>query len=254
MEQHVTSTYTTETTAAKKPMPTRTMYALAVVGFIALILLGITLAIYSSQFIPTLVSRLGGNGASTTPTAQLTVLSATSTEYTQTVTNIPTNPVNSGAMLPNVVVPPSTNPAPANTTAPASKYRAPYGLPDLSVTIIATGYLTGDSTDTFVPANIIPPGARPAVKFSVADNGTNSTGPWNFLAMIPTLNGTVFSSPIEPSLNPGDHTVFTLGFNQAAPGPAQTITVAADPNNQIIESNESNNSASAAVTITATGR
>ena len=109
------------------------------------------------------------------------------------------------------------------------------------------------STDSFVPANIIPPGARPAVKFSIANNGTNSTGPWNFIAHIPSINNTVFSSPIEPSLNPGDHTVFTLGFNQAIPGPAQTITIQVDPNNTVYESNEGNNSASAAVTITQTG-
>lgn len=251
MESHVTSTYTTETTAAKKPVPSATLYAFAVVGFISLILIGITLAIYSAQFIPTLVSKLGtGVGTSTsTSSSSLSVVSATSTEYTQTVIGIPTNPVNPAAQLPGVVVPPSTNPEPSAPT-----YHAPYGLSDLSTTIIATGYLTGDSTDTFVPARIIPPGARPAVKFSVSNIGTNSTGPWNFLAMIPTISGNVFNSPIEQSLNPGDHIVFTLGFNLAAPGPAQPITVVADPNNQISESNEGNNSAAAAVTITATGR
>jgi hypothetical protein len=139
-----------------------------------------------------------------------------------------------------------------SSSAPAHP-RGLYGLPDLATKIIATGYLAGPDTSSFVPASIIPPGARPAVEFSIANDGTNSTGPWNFLAEIPSKGNQVFTSPTEPSLNPGDHTVFTLGFNEAIPGPAQTITVIADPNDNIVESNEGNNSASAAVTITQTG-
>jgi hypothetical protein len=128
-----------------------------------------------------------------------------------------------------------------------------YGLPDLSTTIIATGYLATPDTSSFVPASVIPPGARPAVQFSIANVGTNSTGPWGFFAQIPTYNGSSFTSPVEENLNPGDHIVFTLGFTQAIPGPAQTVTVIADPNNQIDETTKSNNTAVAVMTITQTG-
>ncbi len=66
-------------------------------------------------------------------------------------------------------------------------------------------------------------------------------------------DGSTFTSPVEENMNPGDHIVFTLGFNEAIPGPAQTVTVVADPNDQIDESSKGNNTAAAAMTITATG-
>jgi hypothetical protein len=251
ISMHMANTSQTPETPAKAPRPA-TLTALAIVGFIALILLGIWLAIYSAQYVPSAITKLTSGTNTGIAPAQLTIVSATSTAYSQNAASIPSNPVNPAAQLPGVGYVPSNGQQ--SYTAPQSyQPRAPYGLPDLAVTIIATGYLTADSADSFVPAHIIPPGARPAVKFSIANNGTNVTGPWNFLAMIPSFGGSVFHSPMEPSLNPGDHTVFTLGFSQAIPGPAQAITIVADPDNLIAESNEGNNSASAAVTITATG-
>jgi hypothetical protein len=256
---------TTKTTT-KKPAKSAAITALATVGFIALLIIGITLAIYAARYVPAAISKLAGFTNNSNTPSSLNVVSSTTTIpfsdngtiLTQTTTTVPpaTPPITSeyGSAAQSSSVPVTTNTY-GNTsgaTVPAHPH-TPYGLSDLSVTIIATGYLASDSTDSFVPASIIPPGARPAAKFSIANKGTNATGPWSFLAQIPTFNGSVFNSPVEPSLNPGDHTVFTLGFNQAIPGPAQTITVVADPNNNISESNEGNNSAAAAVTITATG-
>ena len=256
MTSNVTIDQTTHTTT-QSPARRSAVAALATVGFIALLILGITLAIYSARYIPIAISKLTGPKTSS-ETPVLVVSSTTPPNnsgmiVSQTTTTVPptSSPVIAAVVTaPATVHPVTSKPTPTEHVSHAS---APYGLPDLSVSIIATGYLTTESTDSFVPANIIPPGARPAVKFSIANVGTNSTGPWNFLAMIPSINNNVFSSPIEPSLNPGDHTVFTLGFNQAIPGPAQTITVQADPGNTINESNEGNNSASAAVTIIQTG-
>jgi hypothetical protein len=262
MESNITTTYTSETTTKKAP-PAAALTALAVVAFITLIFLGIALAIYSAQFVPALITKITAglpkddDHTSGGLVPQLVVVSATSTTYTQNVNTIPTNPVNPNAQLRNIGEATTRQSSTTAYTAPhtttAATVRAPHGLPDLTVTMIATGYLTNDSTDSFVPARIIPPGARPAAKFSIANQGTNVTGPWNFLAMIPTTGGTIFHSPSEPSMGPGDHTVFTLGFSQAIPGPAQTITIVADPYDTINESNKGNNSASAAVTITATG-
>jgi hypothetical protein len=256
MSSTVTIDQTTKTTA-QSPAKRAAVNALATVGFIALLIIGITLAIYSARYVPAAVSKLAGfsNNSNNSAPNSLNVVSSTSTApytndgnavLTQTTTTVAPTTV-------TTVNTADTAPATKQPASTASHPRAPYGLSDLSVTIIATGYLASNSTDSFVPANIIPPGARPAVKFSIANNGTNVTGPWSFLAQIPSINNNVFNSPVEPSLNPGDHTVFTLGFNEAIPGPAQTITVVADPNNAIFESNEGNNSASAAVTITQTG-
>ncbi len=243
METHTNSTYTTETTTHKGAARRAIFNALMVVGFIALLIIGIMLAIYSARYIPGAISKINLPKTDTSDTPpNLTVVSSTTTIPFTTTTTTLTPPKTSE----------DTIDAPVTKTV-ATHPRVPYGNPDLAVTILSTGYLAGDSTDSFVPASIIPPGARPAVKFSIADVGTNSTGPWNFLAKIPNINGTVFNSPIEPSMNPGDHIVFTLGFNQALLGPAQTITVIADPANQIVESNEGNNSAAVAVTITQTG-
>jgi hypothetical protein len=246
------------------PVKGAAVTALAIVGFIALLILGIALAIFSSQYVPQAVSKLGtevGSSANTPNT--LSVLTASSTpasgDELLTVNTTTLTPPSTGTST-NATAPASNaSTAAAPATTPSESSSAPahsrglYGLPDLATKIIATGYLAGPDTSSFVPASIIPPGARPAVEFSIANNGTNSTGPWNFLAEMPSKGNQVFTSPTEPSLNPGDHTVFTLGFNEAIPGPAQTITVIADPNDNIVESNEGNNSASAAVTITQTG-
>ncbi len=240
---------------------TAAINALAVVGFIALLIIGIALAIYSTRYIPVAVSKISGiaqNHANKDGDDGLAVVTSSSTipfggsgtiiTSSTTTALIPPSSYRAPAIA---AVAPATEPS--ETNAAVSRPQAPYGLPDLTVHIIATGYLAGPSTDSFVPANIIPPGAHPAVQFSVANVGTNVTGPWNFGAQIPSYNNTAFASPVEPSLNPGDHTVFTLGFNNAIPGPAQTITVQVDPTDSITESNEANNSAAAAVTILQTG-
>jgi hypothetical protein len=253
MESNTTTTYRSETTTQKAPRRAA-LSALAIVGFITLIFIGIALAIYSAQFIPTAITKITGGLPKDKDDgpAQLAIVSATSTAYQHDADSIPTNPVNPDAQLRNIgtqTLPTTQSYGPTQ----AAPHRGPYGLPDLAVTILATGYLAGESTDSFVPSHVIPPGARPAVKFSIANVGTNVTGTWNFLAMIPTQGGYVFHSLPEPSMGPGDHTVFTLGFSQATPGPAQSMTIVADPYNTIAESNEGNNSAAAAVTITMTG-
>jgi hypothetical protein len=260
--EHMTSTVTvdqttTQTTKTKPAAKSAAVNALATVGFIALLILGITLAIYSARYVPMAVSKLAGFSNNTNNSGSLAVVTSSSTipfdgsgsdsgmvltSSTTTAIPQPASPYTS----------PNPNTAAVAPATVAPTYHAP-GLPDLAVTILATGYLTTASTDSFVPASIIPPGARPAVRFSIANDGTAATGPWTFLAHIPSINNFTFNSPTEPSLNPGDHTVFTLGFNEAIPGQAQTISVIADPNDYIVESNETNNSAAAAVTITQTG-
>ena len=250
----MSSTVTTTETTTEPPVRKAAVTALATVGFVALLLIGITLAIYSARYIPLALSKLTP-GSSSNPNS-LSVISASTTipfgDYgssTLTATSTTALYPNSGTQTGYAT--PETPTAPKTPTTP--KHVVPYGLPDLSITIIATGYLSGPTTASFVPASIVPPGARPAVQFSVADIGTNSTGPWGFLAHIPSINNTTFNSPVEPSLNPGDHTVFTLGFNEAIPGQSQPITVVVDPNNQIQESTKSNNTATVFETITQTG-
>lgn len=240
-----TTTYTTEQTVQEnKASGSPAIAALAVVGFIALVVLGIVLAIYSARYIPDALSNLfpsitgngGGNGE-----AQLGVVSTSTNSL----------PIEQGTTTVLTTQPQTTNNSYSNSYSPSAQptytQSAPakprlYGLPNLTTTIIATGYLADGTTASFVASPIVPPGARAAVEFSIANTGTNVSGPWGFTAGIPTHGGYVFTSPTEQPLGPGDHIVFTLGFDQAAPG-SNPIVVTADPNNVVMESNEVDNRA-----------
>jgi subtilase family serine protease len=125
----------------------------------------------------------------------------------------------------------------------------PYGLPDLTTSITAVGYLATTSADSFVASATVPAGSRPAVRFTIKNTGTNVTGSWRFSASIPTQTAYIFQSQPQQSLAPGDSIDYTLGFDQANRGSNQTISVTANFDNAVAESNKNNNSASAAVTI-----
>ncbi len=244
-----TTTYTTtETHDSKKAPASPATIALASIGFVTLIVLGILLAIYSAQYVPTAMNKFfsaigtkkGGNPA-------LNVVSTTTISFGQQPT------ATTGALMTaTTTAPAATSVSSKPATVPAtSAPHAPrlYGLPNLSVTILATGYLANGAPESFVASPIVPPGARAAVRFSIANTGTNLTGPWNFAAAIPTQNVYVFTSPVEQSLNPGDHIVFTLGFDQADFGPNHPITIIADPSNALPEGTKADNAATAIINV-----
>jgi len=139
--------------------------------------------------------------------------------------------------------------APIGTSTAATPPQAPYGLPDLSVTITSLGYLTLPSTDSFVASTTAPYGTRPAIKFVVKNIGTNIASSWRFIAAIPTVNSYVYQSQAQQPLNPGDSIEYTLGFDQAAIGSNQSISITADSDHTILESNEENNTATASMNV-----
>jgi hypothetical protein len=77
--------------------------------------------------------------------------------------------------------------------------------------------------------------------FTAANQGGRATGPWYFTYSTPTKPQDVFVSPAMVSLAPGEALGVTLRFGEVEDG-RHTVTVSADPWNQIAESNESNNS------------
>lgn len=81
------------------------------------------------------------------------------------------------------------------------------------------------------------------VQFEVRNQGNLSTGLWQFRAIIPTVNVSdrIFISNIQPSLVGGTGIVYTMTFNNTEDG---TFVVQVDPNNNVSETNESNNQAS----------
>lgn len=239
---------------------------LAVVGFIALVGAGIWLAIYSTRFVPAAVDRIGTAavylGSLFTPSKDedpgVTVVpteTATTTIPFGTATTTPATPEPEPAVPPKPAPKPAVTPAPGVTTTTTVQIdgtatpAALYGLPDLTIRVTAVGYLNTSSVDSFIEASRVPSGKRPAVKFTVGNAGTNRTGAWRLEAKIPTRRAFTYTSTAQESLQPGDTVDYTLGFDQADRGTDQTITLTLDSRDQVDESNESNNTARANVTV-----
>ncbi|MFZ2500611.1 MAG: CARDB domain-containing protein [Minisyncoccia bacterium] len=239
---------------------------LAVVGFIALVLFGIWLAVYSTRFVPLVVGRVGSAAVylssvfvqtkpslSVIPTASSTMISfipfgeATSTTSTNTVSTSTTPSPKKKTSAPTTAGSITNNTYPiAGTTTTVTAFS---GLPDLIVKINAIGYLATTSANSFVASSTVPAGSRPAVSFTIKNIGTNTSGAWRFSAIIPTQTAYVYQSQPQQSLAPGDSIDYTLGFDQANKGVGQTISITANSDHTVAESDTTNNNASATITI-----
>lgn len=111
---------------------------------------------------------------------------------------------------------------------------------NLDVHITAIGYI--DSSNTFTQGLVTPTGDRPAVRFSIGNSGTISSGPWSFEAITPSSVKPVLQSGPEPSLLPGTQIQFTLGFDDGQNG--GTVTISVNPNRSVAESTYADNVAS----------
>lgn len=231
---------------------------LAVVGFVALIIIGMWFAVYSARFVPSIANRIGSAavylGSVFTPSESpaLTIIPMASSTVISfgNGTSTAATTTSSTPVAPAKPVTPTAGHQTATTTriggtAPASLY----GLPDLVVTIKKVGYLATTSASSFIASSTVPAGSRPAVTFSIKNIGTNATGQWYFSASIPTQTAYIYQSIPQQSLNPGDSIDYTLGFDQANKGSGKVITITANYNHAIAESNYNNNVASTTVTI-----
>lgn len=108
------------------------------------------------------------------------------------------------------------------------------------VTTKTTGgsYSTGAAADLAIYSSNVSGGR---LTFTAANQGGRSTGPWQFTYSTPTNPQDVFVSPAMMSLAPGEALGVTLRFGEVEDG-RHTVTVSADPWNQIAESDEGNNS------------
>lgn len=117
-----------------------------------------------------------------------------------------------------------------------------YGQPDFVVQILQVGIL--DQFNRFVSTTNIPSNSRVAVQFKVINQGNNSsmTNGWFFRAEMtdyPNINK-VYNSDIQAGLIGGQSVTYTLGFDNLRFG-SNSITVYADSQNNIYETNENNN-------------
>ncbi len=238
---------------------------LAVIGFVALIGAGMWLAVYSTRFVPSVVNRVGAaavylgsvftSAPSNTPNLSVvpTQTASTTIPFDQTASTTPPAKAppttrTTTAMPKQIATTAGTR---TNTTYELGTTTTPslYGLPDFTVAITAVGYLATTSADSFVASSTVPAGSRPAIKFTIKNIGTNATGAWRFSALIPTQTAYIYQSQPQQSLNPGDSIDYTLGFDQANKGSNETITVTANFDHAVVESNTNNDSASAQITI-----
>ncbi|MFZ3043982.1 MAG: CARDB domain-containing protein [Minisyncoccia bacterium] len=234
---------------------------LAVAGFIALIGASMWLAVYATRFVPGVVTRVGtaavylGSVFTPAPKPSLSVVPTASTTipFGEASSTVPT----SGISLPQTLsktIPTTAGKQTSSTIQIGGATTTPKtsptlsGLPDFVVTINAVGYLATSSAESFVASSTVPKGSRPAVNFTIKNIGTNTTGSWRFNASIPAQNTYVYQSQPQQSLAPGDSIDYALGFDQANGG-VQTISITANFDKAVGESNSDNNSASAKITI-----
>lgn len=215
---------------------------LAIVGFIALVGAGVWLAIYSTRFVPTVVNRFGaaavylGSVFTPAPDSSLSVVPTPTAS-----TSIPFDTATTTSATTTQVTPAKpSKPSYPVVTAPAPP-AALYGLPDLTVQIGAVGYVTCDSQQCFVPSASAPSGYKPAIKFNIKNSGTNVTGIWNLNVSVP---GQDQKFDNLESMLPGAEVTYVAWITDAQTGSMQTITVTANYDGSVTESNTGNNTSS----------
>ncbi len=230
---------------------------LAVVGFIMLVILGMALAVYAATYVPGAISRIGSaavylSSAFIAPTEETDLVVVPPAETVPFGNDVPvatttqetaTPAVSSGTPAPVAGTPVTRVVQVGTTPTPLS------GLSDLTVENVVTGYLTSSNTNSFVKSNTVPDGERGAVKFSVFNRGTNVSGRFEFEVELPTTKAYTYNSGNQQSLNPGERIEYVLGFDKTKDGDNRTITITVDPDKDIKESNESNNTRSVTVDI-----
>ncbi len=229
------SLMTTATDTHKNEVPKATVNGLAIVGFIALILGGIFLAIYAAGYVPETISRLAGAvvlSDDTDPETQneepTTPVAVPETPVVETPR--PTTPQTGGPLL---VTPPtavSPNPPYVVSTGPQL-----YGLPDLAIVSIDGGYMRGS---TFVEDNEVPSGRDAAVRFTVQNLGTNVVSDWRLRIDVEDEDT---ATGMGSTLYPNGTQAFTVRVDNPREGNNLQIQIDLDYQNRIAESNERNN-------------
>lgn len=262
----------TTTTTDQTPRRKAATSALAIVGFITLIIIGIALAIYAARYVPVALNRLGLAAVSFdseyTPaeeaergleviTPESTIpfepIATTTDENGAPVTTVITTGTNTNGTgstaaptpaRPAASQPPRTVTVPVTVPAPA-----PYGRADLTVDIYATGYCRSNNPGSFVRSSEVPDNENGGIQFRVSNVGTNVSGRWDFTYELPTTPVLKRTVGNQRTLNPGDRMEFTLCFTEPRAGDNRTARVNVDSSRDVTESNENNNSDSAQIDI-----
>lgn len=266
--------YTVTPSHESAPPRRAAVNALAIVGFIALVFLGIWLAIYAASFIPGVVSRIGqglglagsgnsdGNGIVVVPPSDepddyewepapaAPVAPTTPVTPAKPSTPAPTAPANPVIGYRTVV---TDYPTPGSIKVPANGQTNLHGEPNLEARITAVGYVDSRGNN-FKEDDTIDEDDRLAVKFTVTNTGTNKADSgWKVEVTLPTKEDRSFefTSRSQPALNPGDRVDFIAYVDRgdAREGNDQEIRIEADVKDDIDESNERDNTDTEEITV-----
>ncbi len=120
---------------------------------------------------------------------------------------------------------------------------------DLSVSILDTGIIDR-SSGQYIQTSSINNGDRAGVRFQVTNNGSASSGTWVFRISLPNSNNNYYSNnnfdtdSTQPSLAGGESRIYTVGLDGLNNQSNNNIRITVDPNNNINETEENNNTAS----------
>jgi|CXWL01.1.fsa_nt_gi hypothetical protein len=223
-----------------------TVNGLAIVGFAALILGGVFLAVYAASYVPQALSRLTGavilsNEEPTNPETQIpapapttpTVVTPSTDEEDTDDEDVvePETPRTGGPLL---------VPAPPRVTYQPPAY---YGLPDLALVNVRAGYMRGS---TFVEDNDVPANRDAAVRFIVQNIGTNTVSDFRIKLEIENEDDAI---GIGGLLYPNGTQLFILRITNPEEGEELDISIDVDYQNRIAEKSESNNDKSVSLDI-----
>ncbi|MDO8481760.1 MAG: CARDB domain-containing protein [bacterium] len=199
---------------------------------------GASYKIPSTKTSLSLIPTLSGTSSASIPISIIFVPSATSGTRAQGNATLQIVSKKSTAVTFPAPSTNTTSPVPSNP--PQAEPYAPKAV-DLSVYILSVGVIEPISGN-IIPRKPTSPNDLVAVRFTVANHGNTSSGPWYFTAQLPTTSAYTYTSPVQASLTPGSSIENMLRFTNASSEGMFTVSV--DPSNQVNESNEDDNFAS----------
>lgn len=118
----------------------------------------------------------------------------------------------------------------------------PNGDTDLELTILATGVLDRSRDREFVERDEVDSNDTVAVKFQVKNIGTKTSEEWWYRAELPTDSGFTYDSEEQLELKPGERMEFVLAFTDIEDnGGTAEVEIEIDPSRDLDESSRSNN-------------
>lgn len=226
-----------------------TINGLAVVGFGALIVGGIVLAIYASRYVPDALSRLSsavylsGEQPQNEPAPEeenngFVLFPPTEEPATpEKPAEEPANEEPSPEVDMPIVETPAVTGGPQYVPAPPVYYPSTptlYGLPDLELFEVRAGYFRNGR---FIEDRDVPRGRDAGVTFTVINTGTNIASNWRVQVEVTGERDAIATGGM---LRPDGYQVFTLRIEDSDEERLR-IQIEVDPQDRVDESDERNN-------------